>query len=197
MSIVKNKAMMFGMLMLLSAFALSGSPALAASNTNSTNSTKDTCAEVEDVDNVQEENDNEVDDANENDAEDLCEKAESAKLASQVDISEGKARQIAEDNYTGNGKITEVQLGNEEDDNGVSTIIYEIEFTETDGNQVDVKVDAMSGKYLREDIEDGEDGETESDDTEKVKGANGNANIQALQMQLMSLLQQLIALLKA
>lgn len=197
MSIVKNKAMMFGMLMLLSAFALSGSPALAASNTNSTNSTKDTCAEVEDVDNVQEENDNEVDDANENDAEDLCEKAESAKLASQVDISEGKARQIAEDNYTGNGKITEVQLGNEEDDNGVSTIIYEIEFTETDGNQVDVKVDAMSGKYLGEDIEDGEDGETESDDTEKVKGANGNANIQALQMQLMSLLQQLIALLKA
>jgi uncharacterized membrane protein YkoI len=180
MSIVKNKAMMFGMLMLLSAFALSGSPALAASNTNSTNSTKDTCAEVEDVDNVQEENDNEVDDANENDAEDLCEKAESAKLASQVDISEGKARQIAEDNYTGNGNI-----------------IYEIEFTETNGKQVDVKVDAMSGKYLGEDIEDGEDGETESDDTEKVKGANGNANIQALQMQLMSLLQQLIALLKA
>lgn len=194
MSIVKNKVMMFGMLMLLSAFALSGSPALAASNTNST---KDTCAEVEDVDNVQEENDNEVDDANENDAEDLCEKAESAKLASQVDISEGKARQIAEDNYTGKGKITEVQLGNEEDDNGVSTIIYEIEFTETDGNQVDVKVDAMSGKYLGEDIEDGEDSETESDDTDKVKGANGNANIQALQMQLMSLLQQLIALLKA
>jgi uncharacterized membrane protein YkoI len=188
---------MFGMLMLLSAFALSGSPALAASNTNSTNSTEDVCAEVEDMDNEQDENDNESDDAEENDAEDLCEKVESAKLASQVDISEGKARQIAEDNYTGNGKITEVQLGNEEDDNGVSTIIYEIEFTESDGKQVDVKVDAMSGKYLGEDMEDGEDGGNKSDDTEKVKGANGNANIQALQMQLMSLLQQLIALLKA
>lgn len=193
MSMVKNKAVMFGMLMLLSVFSLSGNSALAASNTL-TNSTKDTCAEMEDIDNEQDENDNESDDAEENDAEDLCEKAESAKLASQVDISEVKARQIAESNYSGNGKITEVQLGNEEDDNGASTIIYEIEFTETKGKQVDVKVDAMSGKYLGIDSEDDEGDEAESDDTEKVKG---NENIQALQMQLVSLLQQLIALLKA
>ena len=126
-----------------------------------------------------------------NDAEDLCEKAESAKLASQVDISEGKARKIAEDNYKGNGKITEVQLGNDEDDNGVSTIIYEIEFTETDGNQVDVKVDAMSGKYFGVDTKDDEVASAD----EEVNGKN--RNVHALQMQLMSLLQQLIALLKA
>lgn len=182
---------MFGMLMLLSAFALSGSPALAVSNSNSTNSTNDTCSGVEDMDNVQDQNKNKSNDEDVNDAEDLCEKAESAKLASQVDISEGKARKIAEDNYKGNGKITEVQLGNDEDDNGVSTIIYEIEFTETDGNQVDVKVDAMSGKYFGVDTKDDEVASAD----EEVNGKN--RNVHALQMQLMSLLQQLIALLKA
>lgn len=174
--------------MLLSAFVLGGTPVLAASNANATNDTKDVCADIESADDEQDGvNDNSASD--ENDAEDICEKAESVKLASQVDISETKARQIAEDNYTGNGKITEVLLARDEDENNVSRIVYEIEFTESDKTQVDVKVDAMSGKYLGVDVEDDADG----DNAEHVKGST---NIQALQMQLMSLLQQLIALLR-
>lgn len=188
--------MAFGMLMLLSAFALSGSLALAASNTNTNNETKDVCAETENADNTQDENDNGSETADVNDTQDVCEKAESAKLASQAKISELQARKVVESNYTGNGKITEVQLGNDQGDTGVSIIVYEIEITETGGTKVDVKVDAMSGKYLGVDVEDGKDGET-PDATEQVKGTNENANVQSLQMQLMSLLQQLIALLKA
>lgn len=186
MTTVKNKAMLFGMLMLLSVFALSGSTALAAKNMNSSHDTKDVCADEEDMDDAQDENDNES-----NDAEDICEKAESAKLASQVDISEAKARQIANDGYTGNGKITELLLANDEDDNNVSRVVYEIEFTEIDGTQVDVKVDANTGKYLGVDMEDDED-----NDESTVKGGK-SSDLSSLQKQLVSLLQQLIALLRA
>lgn len=180
--------------MLLSAVVWGGSPALAASNTNSTNDTKDVCADIESADDEQDVTDDNTT-ADENDAEDICEKAESAKLATQVDISEAKARQIAEAGYTGNGKITELLLAKDEDDNNVSRVVYEIEFTETDGTQVDVKVDANTGKYLGIDAEDDKDGEQDED------GATVNneksSDIRGLQMQLMGLLQQLIALHRA
>ena len=186
MTIVKNKAIMLGMFMFLSAFALSGTPAFAASNTNTLSETKDVCADIESSDDEQEGmGDNEISD--ENDAEDICEQAESAKLAKIVSVSEVKARQIAETNYSGNGKITELLLARDEDENNVSRIVYEIEFTESDKTQVDVKVDANTGKYLGVDVEDDED------TTGQVEV---NTNVQSLQMQLVSLLHQLIALLK-
>ena len=181
---------MFGMLMLLSAFTLGGSPALAANTTRAMHDTKDVCADIESADDKKGV-DNESD---KNDAEDTCEKAESVKLASQVDVSETKARLIAETNYSGKGKITELLLARDEDEHNVSRIVYEIEFTNSDKTQVNVKVDAQTGKYLGIDTEDDNDGENTSDDTPHVKGT---ANIQTLQMQLVSLLQQLIALLKA
>lgn len=180
--------MVLSTLMLFSAFVFGVSPAFAASNSNTSKDTKDVCADIETADDKQDVEDNSASD--EQDAEDICEKAESVKLASQVDVSEAKARQIAETNYSGNGEITELLLARDEDENNVSRIVYEIEFTESDKTQVDVKVDAQTGEYLGVDAEDDEDG----DNSETGKS---NKNVQALQMQLVSLLQQLIAQLKA
>ena len=104
----------------------------------------DVC-EALDIDDV-EENDSDVDD--ENDAEDQCEKAESAKLAKEVTVTESQARKTATANNGGKGSVTEILLARDEDDNGVSRIVYEIELTSSNGTQTDVKVDAMTGKYL-------------------------------------------------
>ncbi len=191
MTVTQNRIMQLGILMLLVSFVFSGSAAFAAGNTTEVSDTKDICDDIETADDEQ----NAVADASdENDAEDVCEKTEAAKLVSQVDISEVHAREIAQNGYTGNGKITEVLLARDEDAQNVLRIVYEIEFTELDGTEVDVKVDANSGVYLGIDSEDDQDGEDAKDDIVSVPGST---NVQGLQMQLMSLLQQLIALLKA
>ena len=188
MTIVKNKGSLLGMLVLLSVFALGGTPAFAASIVHTTNDTKDVCADLESADDEPEgAGGNEA--LDENDAEDTCEQVESVKLAKIVAVSEAHARHIAETNYSGNGKITELLLARDEDEHNVSRIVYEIEFTESDKTQVDVKVDANTGKYLGVDMEDDEDGNN-------IEHVKGSANVQALQMQLMDLLQQLISLQK-
>ncbi len=192
MTIVKNKVMQLGLCMLLAGLVFSGSSAFAASNTTQSIDAKDVCADIESADDSEDVADNNSSDTN--DAEDICEQAESIKLAKVVAISEKKARQIAVTNHATKGTITELLLARDEDANNVSRIVYEIEFTELDGTQVDVKVDANTGVYLGIDTEDDQDNEDSSDDAKPV---TSNSSIQGLQMQLMSLLQQLIALLKA
>lgn len=197
MTLVKNTTLAVGMLMLLMGFAFSSTPALAAMHTS------DACIEDEtaeaDEDNLQEENDSEVDDDAKDTAEDACEQAESDSLASDAKISEAKARAIAESNYTGNGTITEILLGLNEEDDGVnpvtSSLLYDIKFTTSDGSDVDVQVDAMTGEYLGIEADDEEESD-EADD--EVEGNNSNSSdVRSLQTQLLSLLQQLMALLKA
>lgn len=190
MTIVKNKALTLIVVMLLGSLAFSGSVAFAGNTAAETNDTKDVC-DIETVDDTEDVVDVSTT-ADNNDAEDVCEQAESVKLATQVKISEVKARQIAERNHPTKGEITELILARDEDQNNVSRVVYEIEFTETDGTQVDIKVDANSGVYLGSDAEDDNDGEGTTDD---VVSPRSGADIQSLQIKLMSLLEQLIALL--
>ena len=183
MSTTKNTTIALSMLLLLCGFTVATQNyAYAASEK------MDVCDEL-DKDTV------EVDDSNlddENDAQDQCEKAESIKLANEAKITEAQASKTATANNPGRGPVTEILLARDEDDAGVSRIVYEIELTSANGTQTDVKVDAQSGKYLGVDTEDDEDKETNDDATSVVA-----KDTQSLQIQLISLLQQLIALLKA
>ncbi len=192
MTIVKNRAQTLIVLMLLGSLAFSGSVAFAGNIAATKNDTKDVC-DIETADDTEDVVDDNTS-ADNNDAEDVCEQAESVKLAKQVTISEAKARLIAERNHTTKAKITELILARDEDQNNVARVVYEIEFTETDGTQVDVKVDANTGAYLGVDTQDDNDGEDPTDDVVHVAV---NKNTSDLQMKLISLLQQLIRLLKA
>ena len=120
-----------------------------------------------------------------NSAEDQCAEAQSAKLAKQATVTVAEAKKIATDNNSGKGPVTEILLASDEADNGVARIVYEIELTSATGQKTDVKVDAITGTYLGVDIETDETTVTQKND------------IQNLQTKLMTLLQQLIALLQA
>lgn len=76
-------------------------------------------------------------------------------------VSEAQARAIAEKAYTGNGTVTQIEL---EDEDGV--VVYGVEFTESDGNEVDVKINAQTGAVVttENDRTDSEVDEEESDD---------------------------------
>lgn len=91
------------------------------------------------------------------------EKAEAAKLVPMAKISQSQAKNIALQAYTGNGQIKEVQL---EDEDG--TIVYGVEFVESDSNEVDVKVDAKTGKIFKieDDRNETEDASENDSDTE-------------------------------
>lgn len=76
-------------------------------------------------------------------------------------ISAAQAQVIAEKAYTGNGSVTKTEL---EDEDGV--VVYGFEFTESDGNEVDVKINAQTGAVVTieddktdSEVDDGEDGE--------------------------------------
>jgi hypothetical protein len=75
-------------------------------------------------------------------------------------ISQSEARDIAEDYYRGNGELTEIVLENEDGD-----LVYEVEFTESDGNEVDIIIDAYSG-----DVVGTEDDRTDGDDDDEDDG---------------------------
>ena len=194
MTTIKNQALLLGTLMIFSLLIFSGNVAFAASSKTTAAEVTDVCDDGEEMD---DENENQADRDDENDAEEKCEKERSAELGKQAKVSEGRARQIAESNYSGAGKITEVELDTDEGDTGISRIVYEIEFTDASGAQVDVKVDALSGAYLGVDTEDEEDGETDDDTTVHQNGNGKSADVRGLQVQLITLLQQLIMLLKA
>ena len=182
MSITKNTTLALSMFLLMMGFAL-----VTQNHVYAATEKTDVCEEL-DV-NDTEENDSDVGD--ENDAEDQCEKTESVKLAKEVTITEAQASKTATANNPSKGSVTEILLARDEDDNGVSRIVYEIELTSSNGTETDVKVDAMTGIYLGVDSEDDKDGVTD----DSVAPANVK-DTQSLQIQLISLLQQLIALLK-
>ena len=105
------------------------------------------------VDPVGGDDDGEMDDDNE----------DSSSLALQATLTEQEVRTIAQDAYAGNGTITQVEL---EDEDGV--IVYGVEFTESDGNEVDVKINAKTGTVVkieddRTDSEEDDDGEMDDD----------------------------------
>ena len=108
-------------------------------------------------------------------------------VVGKAEISESKALGIAEDAYKGNGAFTDIEL---EMEHGV--LVYGIEYTEKDGNEVDVKVNAKTGAIVviesdATEAEDDDVGDTEEDDN------TSTARMQTL----INLLNQLIALLKA
>ena len=84
-------------------------------------------------------------------------------------ISEAKAISIAESEYTGSGERTDVELEKKQ-----GTTVFAVEFTESDGNEVDVYIDAETGDVVGmesdatededEDEDDNDEGETEEDE---------------------------------
>jgi len=103
-----------------------------------------------------------------------------------AEISESKALGIAEKAYTGNGTFTDIEL---EMEKGV--LVYAVEYTEKDGNEVDVKLNAKTGAVVVIESDatepfDDDEGDTDEDDGDKT------ARMQTL----INLLTQLIALLK-
>ena len=182
MTITKNITLALSLSLLLAGFAFTmQNYAYAASMSE----TKDVCAELDTVESKDSADDN-------NDAEDQCEKAEAIKLAKDVKITAAEASKTATTNNPGKGSVTEILLARDEDDAGVSRLVYEIELTSISGLKVDIKVDALTGKYLGIDTEDDEDREA-SDDGAVVM----TPETQSLQAQLISLLQQLLTLLKS
>ncbi len=179
MTITKNITAVLALTMLLMGFMVTSNYAAAATDS------MDPCEEL-DQSETDDAVENEADDVN--DPEDICEKGESVKLASQATVTEAQARKTAL--ALNMGEVTEILLARDEDDTTrVSRIVYEIELTSKDGTETDVKVDANTGAYLGVDVDDDADGEAQA--------GNNKSDIPTLQAQLMSLLQQLIALLKA
>lgn len=102
-------------------------------------------------------------------------------------ISESKALAVAEKTYTGNGTFTDIEL---EMEHGV--LVYAVEYTEKDGNEVDVKVDAKNGEVVvMESDKDELTNDDEGDDKDDDNDANQNKRMQTL----INSLTQLIELL--
>ena len=181
MTLTKNIVAILCTFVLAVGFALTSQTAFA-----STNEKVDVC----ETDAYEADDSNEADGEDENDAEDLCEQAESARLALTVTVSEKAARATAIAHNKDKGSITELILATDEDDKGKSRVVYEIEFSNASGVETDVKVDAMTGVYLGLDIEDDEE------DDDAGGGEITGANTRDLQVQLITLLKQLIGLLK-
>lgn len=102
-------------------------------------------------------------------------------------ISESKALAVAEKTYTGNGTFTDIEL---EMEHGV--LVYAVEYTEKDGNEVDVKVNAKNGEIVvmesdKDELTDDDEGDDKDDDND----ANQNKRMQTL----INSLTQLIELL--
>jgi hypothetical protein len=102
-------------------------------------------------------------------------------------ISESTALSIAEEKYTGTGKFTDIEL---EMENGV--LVYAVEYTESDGNEVDVKINAKTGAVvlIESDRDEAVDDDANEDDVDE------DERIGRLEM-LLNLLNQLLALLRA
>lgn len=78
-----------------------------------------------------------------------------------ADISESEALRIADEAYTGAGSRTDIEL---EMEDGV--LVYEVEYTESDGNQVDVKLNADTGEVVSIESDETEDPNDDMDDAE-------------------------------
>lgn len=100
-------------------------------------------------------------------------------------ISESKALSIADTAYTGDGAFTDIEL---EMEGGV--LVYAVEYTESDGNEVDVKVNAETGTVVLVESDRDEAVDDDAHDTEEDEEGT-TANMQTL----INLLNQLIVLL--
>lgn len=104
-------------------------------------------------------------------------------------LSEAEAIRIADVTYKGDGKITEVGL---EMEKGV--LVYAVEFTEKDGNEVDVKLDAHTGAVV---LEESDKTEAVNDDANDARNDDENADQIAKMQELIALLTKMIGLLHA
>ncbi len=100
-------------------------------------------------------------------------------------ISESKALSIAENAYTGDGAFTDIEL---EMEDGI--LVYAVEYTEGDGNEVDVKINAKTGTVVlvesdRDEAIDDDVNDTDDDEDQVAK-----------MQTLINLLNQLIVLLR-
>ncbi len=102
-------------------------------------------------------------------------------------ISESKALSVAEKAYTGTGVFTDIEL---EMEKGV--LVYAVEYTEKDGNEVDVKVNAKTGAVVT--IQSDKD-EPQDDDMNDDEGDADKEDTTRMQT-LINLLNQLIVLLR-
>jgi uncharacterized protein YpmB len=101
-------------------------------------------------------------------------------------ISESKALSVAEKAYTGSGTFTDIEL---EMEKGV--LVYAVEYTEKDGNEVDVKIDAKTGVVVLIESDKDEAVDDDLDDADE-----DDADTTAKMQTLINLLNQLIALLR-
>ena len=106
-------------------------------------------------------------------------------IVGKAEISESAALAVADKAYTGDGKFTDIEL---EMEKGV--LVFAVEYTENDGNEVDVKVNAKTGAVMvvesdRDEPIDDDLGDDEDED-------NKTSKMQTL----INLLTQLIALIK-
>ena len=111
-----------------------------------------------------------------------------APIVGTPSITESTAFQIAGDAYTGTGTFTDIELEMEG-----NVLVYAVEFTESDGNEVDVKINAKTGAVLliesdKDELVDDDAGDEEEDEDAEQVGR--------MEM-LINLLNQLLALLRA
>ena len=103
-------------------------------------------------------------------------------------ISESKALAVADKAYTGAGTFTDIEL---EMEKGV--LVYTVEYTESDGNEVDVKINAKSGALVL--MESDKDEPTDDDKNDK-ENDDKDVNKAAKMKTIINLLNQLIDLLR-
>lgn len=117
-------------------------------------------------------------------------------------LSQGEAETIGRRLYTGSGTLTDTEI---EKVNGLE--VYAIEFTEADGNEVDVKINAVTGALVaieddRTDTDNDLNDEAGDDDADEeristtAQAAVSRAKLVALEEQVVELLRQLLVLLE-
>lgn len=102
-------------------------------------------------------------------------------------ITESAALSIANRAYTGDGAFTNIEQEMEKD-----VLVFTIEYTEKDGNEVDVKVNAKTGAIV---LMESDKDEAVNDDQNDTAGADDSEQITNMQT-LINLLTQLVALLR-
>lgn len=116
------------------------------------------------------------------------------QIVGTAELSESDALKIADKAYTGDGRLTDVELEMEQ-----GVLVYAVEYTESDGNEVDVKLNADTGAIvvIESDKTEGpdDDGDDEGDEGEG-KGKDKTDTVASMQ-RLIDLLNQLIVLLRA
>ena len=100
------------------------------------------------------------------DDESLSEPEEAKALEGLATISLSDAEAAATSAVPG-GTVNSVELGNE---NG--SVVYEVDMTDANGQEVEVKVDAGNGGVLATETGDDESGESEADEADEAPEAN-------------------------